>query len=209
MKKTIITISRQFGSGGHEVGERLSKQLDIPLYDKELITMAAKESGYSEKLFEEMDEKPTNSFLYSLAMGSYIMGNSLSGALEMPLNDKLFVIQSNIMQKAAQEGPCIFIGRCADYVLRDEHDCVNVYIHADLQQRIQAVANQFQITEAKAKELIAKTDKKRAGYYNYFSNTHWGKAENYHLSIDTSVIGIENTVTLIKTFVEMKQVDNK
>lgn len=203
-KKTIITIGRQFGSGGHAVGEKLSKQLGIPFYDKELIAMAAKESGYSEKLFEDVDEKPTNSFLYSLAMGSYIMGNSLSGAVDMPLNDKLFVIQSNIMQKIAAEGSCIIVGRCADYVLKEEHDCVNVFIHADMEIRVKAIAKAFQVTDAKAEDMIIKTEKTRASYYNYFANTHWGKVDNYHLTIDTGLIGVDNTVALIKSFVEMK-----
>ena len=203
-KKTIITIGRQFGSGGHAVGEKLSKQLGIPFYDKELIAMAAKESGYSEKLFEDVDEKPTNSFLYSLAMGSYIMGNSLSGAIDMPLNDKLFVIQSNIMQKIAAEGSCIIVGRCADYVLKEEHDCVKVFIHADMEIRVKAIAKAFQVTDAKAEDMIIKTEKTRASYYNYFANTHWGKVDNYHLTIDTGLIGVDNTVALIKSFVEMK-----
>lgn len=202
--KTIITIGRQFGSGGHVVGERLAEKLGIPFYDKELIAMAARESGYSEKLFEEADEKPTNSFLYSLAMGSYIMGSGLSGNIDMPINDKLFVIQSNIIQKIADEGSCIIVGRCADYILKDNYDCVNVFIHADMKVRIKNISEKFEVTDSKAEDMIIKTDKKRASYYNYFSSANWGKIDSYHLSIDAGLIGIDNAAELIKTYVEMK-----
>ncbi len=206
-KKIIINIGRQFGTGGHEVGKRLSKQFNIPLYDKDLITLAAKESGYSEALFNKLDEKPTNSFLYSIAMGSFIMGNSYTGSFQMPLNDKLFLIQSDIILKKAEEGSCIFVGRCADYVLRDKEECINVFIHAPLEERIKIIAKERQLSEEKAKELVIKTDKARANYYNYFTNAHWGKAENYHLTIDSGKIGINNCVELIRTYVKMKYND--
>ena len=123
----VITISRQFGSGGHEVGEKLAKRLELPFYDKELIALAAKKSGFSEEVFADVDEKATSSLLYSMVMGSYAFGTRVPGINEMPINDKLFIIQSDIIKKAAAEGPCVIVGRCADYILREHPNCLNVF----------------------------------------------------------------------------------
>ena len=131
----VITISRQFGSGGHEVGERLARQLNVPFYDKALIAMAAKQSGLSEEVFAHADEKATSSLLYSMVMGNYSFGARVPGINEMPINDKLFIIQSDIIKKAAAEGPCVVIGRCADYILREHPNCLNVFIHANKETR--------------------------------------------------------------------------
>ena len=135
----VITISRQYGSGGHEVGEKVAQKLNLPFYDKALIAMAAKKSGLSEEVFADADEKATSSLLYSMVMGSYAFGARVPGINEMPINDKLFVLQSDIIKKAAKEGPCVIIGRCADYILREHENCLNVFVHADKAARIKRI----------------------------------------------------------------------
>ena len=127
----VITIARQYGSGGHEVGEKVAKKLGLPFYDKALIAMATKKSGISEEVFVDADEKAASSLLYSMVMGSYAFGARVPSINEMPINDKLFIIQSDIIKKAAAEGPCVIIGRCADYILREHENCLNVFVHAD------------------------------------------------------------------------------
>ena len=147
---TIITIGRQFGSGGHEIGTKLAEYYGIKLYDKEMLAVAAKESGICKELFESQDEKPTNSFLYSLVMDTYSMGYPAGGYSDMPLNHKVFLAQFDAIKKIADEGPCVLVGRCADYALEEYDNCVNVFIHADLNARIRRVARLYDLTDAKA-----------------------------------------------------------
>ena len=169
----VITISRQFGSGGHEVGEKLARQLDVPFYDKALIAMAAKQSGLSEEVFANADEKATSSLLYSMVMGSYSFGARVPGINEMPINDKLFIIQSDIIKKAAADGPCVIIGRCADYILREHENCLNVFVHANKEDRIRRSVMKKDCEERKAADFVTKKDKQRANYYNFYSNKRW------------------------------------
>ena len=163
----VITISRQYGSGGHEVGEKVAQKLNLPFYDKALIAMAAKKSGLSEEVFADADEKATSSLLYSMVMGSYAFGARVPGINEMPINDKLFVLQSDIIKKAAKEGPCVIIGRCADYALADYPNHLSLFICAPMDVRVQRVAERQNVSPEKARQLIAKTDKRRASYYEY------------------------------------------
>jgi cytidylate kinase len=194
----VITISRQFGSGGHEVGEKLASQLSVPFFDKALIAMAAKESGLSEEVFAHADEKASSSLLYSMVMGSYAFGTRVPGINEMPINDKLFIIQSDIIKKAAAEGPCVIIGRCADYILREHPNCLNVFIHADKQARIDRILRKKLCDDPKkAPDFVTKKDKQRANYYNFYSNNRWDDLQNYDLTIDTSRFTIEQAVEMI------------
>lgn len=193
----VITIARQYGSGGHEVGERIAKELNIPFYDKSLIAMAAKKSGFSEEVFADVDEKATSSLLYSMVMGSYAYGGRIAGVNEMPINDKLFIIQADIIKKAAADGPCIIIGRCADYILRDLDYCLNIFVHADKEKRIERIVGKNLCEAKKAPDFITKKDKQRANYYNFYSNNKWDDVANYDLTVDTGKFGIENTVKLI------------
>lgn len=193
----VITISRQFGSGGHEVGEKLARQLDVPFYDKALIAMAAKQSGLSEEVFANADEKATSSLLYSMVMGNYSFGARVPGINEMPINDKLFIIQSDIIKKAASEGPCVVIGRCADYILRDHDNCLNVFIHARKEDRIQRTLAKKECEERKAPDFVTKKDKQRANYYNFYSNKRWDDLQNYDITIDTSRFTLDEAVELL------------
>ena len=200
--KEIITISRQFGSGGREIGARLAEKLRIPFYDNELISRAAKESGFAESAFENVEKKATNSLLYSIAMGMNAYGNQDIGFTHLSLDDQIYLAQSNVIRKVAQEGPCVIVGRCADYILRDFDNVVNVYIWAGLEARKKRVISQYQVKENKAEEELLKSDKRRANYYNYHASEKWGKAENYHLSLRSDFIGIDHSVECILRYLE-------
>lgn len=201
---TIITIGRQFGSGGKEVGMRLAESLNIPFYDKELLKIAAKESGLCEELFENYDEKPTNSFLYSLVMDPYSMGYS-SNNFDMPLNHKVFLASFDAIKRIADKGACVIVGRCADYALADYKNTINIFIHSPLDDRITRISKKYNLTPEKAKDRIIKTDKQRASYYNYYTTKKWGDIKSYNMSIDSHTLGIEGSVELIKYAIKLKE----
>ncbi len=206
---TIITIGRQYGSAGREIGYKVAEDLGIKLYDKEMLDRAAKESGICQELFETHDEKPTNSFLYSLVMDTYSLGYTSGRYTDMPINHKVFLAQFDAIKKIAEEGPCILVGRCADYALEERENVVRLFIHADLDVRIRRIARIYDLTDAKAKDLIMKTDKKRASYYNYYSNKKWGAADSYDFCLNSSKLGIKGTAEAIKTLVELKERDGE
>ncbi|WP_418840599.1 AAA family ATPase [Roseburia inulinivorans] len=204
MANKIYTIGREFGSGGREVGEKLAAKLGIKLYDKELLQQAAKDSGFCEEIFENHDEKPTNSFLYSLVMDTYsVSGYSAAPFLDMPLNHKVFLAQFETIKKIAEKESCVIVGRCADYALSDTPDCINIFIHADLDVRIKNVSRNLNITENKARDIINKTDKQRASYYNYYTSKKWGDSKSYNLSLDAGKLGTDNCVEMILKFREL------
>ena len=202
---TIITIGRQFGSGGREIGYMVADKLGIKLYDKEMLQRAAQDSGICEELFESHDEKPSNSVLYSLVMDTYSMGYSGSTYNDMPINHKIFLAQFDAIKKIANEGPCILVGRCADYALEGYPNLLSVFIHADLDARIKRIAKKYDLTDAKAKDLIIKTNKKRASYYNYYTDKRWGDADSYDVCLDSSVLGLEGTAEAIIKLIEVKE----
>lgn len=202
---TIITIGREYGSAGREIGYKVAEAFDIKLYDKEMLARAAKESGICEEIFQSHDEKPTNSFLYSLVMDTYSMGYSGNSYTDMPINHKVFLAQFDAIKKIADEGPCILVGRCADYALESYPNVVSVFIHADMLSRIRRIARLYDLTDAKAKDLIVKTDKKRASYYNYYTNKKWSDAESYELCLTSSELGIEGTAQAIIDYVTLKE----
>ena len=204
MANKIYTIGREFGSGGREVGEKLAAKLGIKLYDKELLQQAAKDSGFCEEIFENHDEKPTNSFLYSLVMDTYsVSGYSAAPFLDMPLNHKVFLAQFETIKKIAEKESCVIVGRCADYALSDNPDCINIFIHADLDVRIKNVSRNLNITENKARDIINKTDKQRASYYNYYTSKKWGDSKSYNLSLDAGKLGTDNCMEMILKFREL------
>ena len=202
---SIITIGREFGSGGCEIGHKLAEKLGIKCYDKDMLDLAAKESGICEEIFESHDEKPTSSFLYSLVMDTYSMGYSGNTYTDMPINHKVFLAQFDAIKKIADEGPCILVGRCADYALESYKNVVSVFIHADLDARIRRIARIYNLTDAKAKDMILKTDKKRAGYYNYYTNKKWSDSKSYELCLTSSELGIDGTANAIIDYVKLKE----
>ncbi|MFT3983757.1 MAG: cytidylate kinase-like family protein [Lachnospiraceae bacterium] len=208
---TIITIGREFGSGGREIGEKLGEKLGIKCYDKELLKRAAKDSGMCPELFENHDERPTSSFLYNLVMDTYSFGYSASAYVDMPISHKVFLAQFEAIKKIANEGPCILVGRCADYALADYKNCLHLFVHGELETRIKRIQEKYNLTHDKAREMIIKKDKQRTNYYNYYSSKKWGLAESYHLTIDSGVLGIDGTVELITQFVQdfEKRQENK
>ena len=204
MGNKIYTIGREFGSGGKEVGEKLAQRLGIKLYDKELLQHAAKESGFCEEIFENHDEKTTNSFLYSLVMNTYaVRGYSSTPFLDMPLNHKVFLAQFEAIKKIASQDSCVIVGRCADYALSENPDCINICIHAEIEQRMKTVSKRLNITENKAKDIIQKKDKQRASYYNYYTSKKWGDSTSYHMTLDSGKLGIDGCVDMILKFREI------
>ncbi|MGN1113881.1 MAG: AAA family ATPase [Oscillospiraceae bacterium] len=203
--KSIITISREFGSGGHEIGKRLAQELDIPFYDKELLDRAAKNSGICKELFESHDENSSGSFLFSLVMGDYSLDSNGMLNTQMPLNHQLFLAQFEAIKKIADEGPCVIVGRCADYVLEDYDNIINFFVMADMPDKKKRICSRYDIEKNKVEDFIKKTDKRRANYYNYYTDKKWGTARNYDLCINSSKIGIDNSVELMKTYIDIKE----
>lgn len=199
---TIITIGRQFGSAGKEIGAILAKELGIPFYDRELLTRAAKESGFCEEMIECHDERPTNSFLYNLVMDTYSFGYNSAAMVDMPISQKVFLAQFDAIRKIADEGPCVIVGRCADYALSEYNNCVNLFIHGNEKCKIERIMRKYEVNEQKAKDMINKKDKQRQSYYNYYSSKKWGRADSYDLTINSSILGIEGSVKLIKQFIK-------
>lgn len=200
---TVITIGRQFGSAGREIGERVAEYFGIKCYDKELLSRAAKESGFCEEMIQNHDERPTNSFLYNLVMDTYSFGYNASSFIDMPISHKVFLAQFDTIKKIADEGPCVIVGRCADYALSEYKNCVNLFIYANEQAKIKHLCERFQdLNEQKARDMIIKKDRQRQSYYNYYSSKKWGRADSYDLCIDSSKLGIDGTVKLIAQYVE-------
>lgn len=201
---TIITIGRQFGSGGREIGEKLANHFGIKYYDKELLTRAAKESGFCEEMMHNHDERPTNSFLYNLVMDTYSFGYNSSAFVDMPISHKVFLAQFDTIKKIANEGPCVIVGRCADYALSDYPNCLHVFIHADEKSKIKHIMEKHGdvTTEQKARDMMIKKDKQRQSYYNYYSSKKWGRADSYDLTINSGILGEDGTVKLLIQYIE-------
>ena len=187
-KHLVICIGSQFGSGGREIGLGLAKKLGIRFYDKEILKKAAEESGIVEELFEKADEKPTNSFLYSLSMGTHGQAMNFTNYNDYLTNDKLFLFQSNTIRDMAEKDSCVIIGRCADYILRGRKDMLSVFIHAPMELRIQRISRVRNVEEDAARSLIKKTDRQRANYYNFYADNDWGAADSYDVAIKLATL---------------------
>ena len=202
MKHIIINVGRQLGSGGHDIGRMLALDFQAKYYDRELMNLAAKESGFSEKFFEENDEK--KGFFKGLFN---VQTSHLSGGSMYKTNfsqESLFQFQSEAIIKAAREGSCVFVGRCADYVLRDFGNTVNIFISAPMSFRIDQIMNKQHLDKDAAQKFIEQKESKRAAYYNYYTGKKWGAAESYDLCIDASILGIMETEKLIAEFIRKK-----
>ena len=199
MGNKIVTIGRQFGSNGRNIGRAVAEKLGVNLYDKELLKLAAKNSGVCEELLQNLDEKPNKSFLYSVVMDPYAFAYSYNNSdYTMNINQQAFQATFDTIKAIADKESCVIVGRCSDYILRDYPDVLNVFIYAPLEARIKTVMQRFpELTENKAKDQINKEDKARASYYNYYSSKKWGKMDSYHLCIDSSRMSIEDAADII------------
>ena len=201
MKHIIINVGRQLGSGGHDIGRMLALDFQAKYYDREILNLAAKESGLSEKIFEQNDEKK-GFFRGLLNLGMPHLG----GGSDKPgfTQESLFQFQSEAIQKAAKEGSCVFVGRCADYVLRDFKNVVNIFITASMEYRIEQIMNKQHLDYDAAQKFIEQKESDRASYYNYYTGKKWGAAESYDFCIDSSILGIVETEKLIAEFIRKR-----
>ena len=201
-KNIIINVGRQLGSGGHDIGRMLALDFAAKYYDRELLNLAAKESGFSEKIFEQNDEKK------GFFRGLFNMGSPHvnSGSLYKSnfSQESLFQFQSDAIRKAAKEGSCVFVGRCADYVLRDFPNVVNIFITASMEYRVEQIMNKQHLDEEAARAFIEKRENQRAEYYNYYTGKKWGHAASYDLCIDSSILGLVETEKIIAEFIRKK-----
>lgn len=206
MKKTLVTIGRQYGSGGRAVGRLLADRLGIPFYDRELIELAAQKSGMSADAFERVDEKPTSSLLYSLLLNTSSIGAlQYQHQTELPLNDKLFILSSGVIRDLAKQGSCVIIGRCANFILRDDPALCSVFIHASMLRRIERITRLYDVPLEKAESVINRMDRQRSSYYGYYTGRTWMQMDNYQLSLDSGVLGIEKTAELLAEYVAKRQ----
>lgn len=197
-----ITIGRQYGSGGKEIGLRVGELLGIKVYDKELLTMAAEKKGINPDYLRRVDEKAASSLLYTLAMGSSAYSARHLG-VDVPINDQLFITQTEIIKEITEKESAIFIGRCADYVLRNHPHRLSFFIHSDYDSRVHRIMERHGVKRSEAESMINKTDKKRVNYYNFYTGKKWGRFENYHMSLDSSLLGVEGTAQMIAQLVNI------
>ncbi len=195
----IITISRQYGSGGRIVGKKLADALGVPFYDNELINLAAEKTGLSKECFKEAENTSTGNLLFSIT--SLASGMDSCG---LPLSEKIFLVQSQVIKEVAEEGRCVIVGRSANYVLSENPNCINVFLQADLKDRVERAVRHYDLPEKNAEAAVIKTDKRRANYYNYFTGGKWGKAENYDLILNTSRLDLDHVVEVIKAYVSYR-----
>lgn len=194
----IISISREFGSGGHEVGEKIAKKLYIPFYDRTLSEVAASNIGIDVSKIKEIDERAANSFMYSLVMGTSFVGN----VTNMTAQDRMFAEQSRLIEEYAQKGPCVIVGRCSDYVLRNNPNCIHFFICADIKERTKRVMETMSLNESNALTLIKKTDKARATYYQHYTGKKWGDPTSYDICINTYSTKLDQTAEMIMSILK-------
>ena len=199
MNTRIITISREFGSGGRTVGKIVAERLGIACYDKELVAKVAKESGLAEQFIRENGEyaESANAFLFNWALGTGLDGGVL------PISDQLYIIQHNIIRNLAEKESCVIVGRCADYILRERTDCLNTFIHASMEFRIRQITQHYGETPAKPEKFLRDRDKKRQNYYRHYTGRQWGVVQNYQLALESSALGIEACADLIVKAAEL------
>ncbi len=194
-KNTIVTIGRQFCSGGSEIGKKLAEKLEIPYYDKVIMEHAAEKHGFSEDYVKELEEKHSNSFLYSLSAYSY--ENSIAGNATVSPSLQIMLAQFEFIREVAAKGPCVIIGRCADYVLRNNPDVLNVFIHAKFDDRVAEAAKRYNVPNETAAKMVRRTEKLRANYYNFYTDRKWGDMDNFHMTLSSSHFSIDEIVELI------------
>ncbi len=196
MTARIITIGREYGSGGRTIGELLAKKLGVAFYDKVLIDMAAKKSGFAIDYIKNTEEQVTPNFLFNLAANGYYTSTMFIHD-GLPASDNLFILQSKIIQEIAQKEPCVIVGRCADYILRGRSDCMNVFIYAPLADRVARAVNEYGLPSANAESTVKRNDKIRAKHYQYYAGAKWGEMRRYHMALNSSAFGCEKAAELI------------
>lgn len=202
MKHIIINIGRQLGSGGRVIAQKLAQEFDCQFYDKEILNLAAKESGFSEKIFEQNDEH--KGFLKSLFHMRVPLVSDVNFYKSNISQEGLFQFQSDAIRKAAKKGSCVFVGRCADYILRDMPNVVNIFVTADIDWRAEQVIKRHQCTKEEALKIIHHAESSRASYYNYYTGKRWGDAASYDLCVDASILGIDATEQYIADFIRKR-----
>jgi len=202
-EKAIIAIGREYGSGGHDIGQLVAEKLGVPFYDKEILTLAARESGICEALFENHDEKNTPSYLFPLVTG---MGDlpSSAGANELPLKHRIFMAQFETITRVAMKGPCVIVGRCANYVLKGQPNLISVFLYGDVHARIERIMQKENLPFDQAKERVRKVDKQRQGYYNFFADGNWGHRSNYHMMLNTTGVAMDTVADILIAYIRGK-----
>lgn len=201
MKKRVIIISRQCGSGGRYIGERLAEELGISCYDEKLMDMVAKESGFAPDFIEEKGERITGSLLFNIASSLTYASNVFSGN-GMSLQDEIYFMQNRIIKELAEKEPCVIVGRCSDYILREREDCLNVFIHADEASKLERAVKNYGMPEKDAAMILKKKDKARYNHYKYYTDEEWGMASNYDLCLNSGLFGIDGCVEIIRQVLE-------
>ncbi|HNW86875.1 MAG TPA: cytidylate kinase-like family protein [Candidatus Limiplasma sp.] len=204
-EKAIIAIGREYGSGGHDIGKLVADKLGVPFYDKEILTLAARESGICEALFENHDEKNTPSYLFPLVTG---MGDlpSAAGAGDIPLNHRIFMAQFEAITRVSLKGPCVIVGRCANYVLKGQPNLISVFLYGDVSARIERIMQKENLPYDQAKERVRKVDKQRQGYYNFFADGNWGHRSNYHMMLNTTGLALDAAADTIIQYIRAKTI---
>ena len=198
----IVTVSREAYCGGDELARKLADKVGFKFYDREIISLASQKSGIHEEHFEAVEKKPTNSILYSVVMGMYSSQGAYVKLDDVLTDDKIYKIQADIIRDMAAEGNCVFVGRCSDYILRNYEKCVNIFLRADIGDRVQRVMNEQNTSESEAKKIVSRADKKRRSYYNYYTNCEWGNISNYDMTLNLSRISDKDALDVIVNFLE-------
>lgn len=202
MENTIITLGREFGSGGRQIAKAVAEELGYAFYDKELIAKAAEASGMDKTLLEQNDETIKGNFFHNFTLGLYNAANTFAEMSDISLNDRAFLIQSQVIKEIAERENAVIVGRCADYVLRDYENCYHAFIFAPIEDRIERAATEYGMSRKNLKETIIKMDKRRSSYYNYYTGKKWGRAVSYHMALDSGKLGTEKCVAIIKQMVK-------
>lgn len=202
MKNFVISIGRQLGSGGHEIGKKLAEAYGIRFLDNELLVLAAKESGFDADLFKQNDEKKG---FFNTLFNRIQTGVSFGGYYSNQLSEEaLFKIQSDAIRAVAEDESCVIVGRCADYILRDTDKCISIFITANHDERIKRICSRQNVDADKAEKMMERGDSERASYYNYYSTRTWGAADTYDICINSSIMGIDGTAQFLKSFIDRK-----
>lgn len=197
MTPQIITIAREYGSGGRLIGRRAAAILGIDFYDAEIIRLAAKESGLDAEFVEEEEESTTSSLLYNLATGAGVIGHGIYSAQNLPLQDRVYIAQQQVIQKIANDGPCVIVGRAANYILRERQDVLNIFIHARKKYRVEEIAARHRISVEEAEKAVQKKDRSRAAHHRHYTDQEWADPHNYHLAIDSGAFGPDDCADII------------